>query len=156
MERTILSIAIGTSALLHFHAANAVSSNFFTPILDVTVLVPCANNGAGELVDLNGNGHYTFTTTTTPTAISITTAYRWQLSGLGRLTGAKYQSSWGGQTKESFEGIEFPYHYTSIGTIRVTGQGPSDNFVMRTTIHKTVNADGTVTAYIDNYNVSCR
>ena len=153
---SVLSLAMGACALLPFQAANAGASNFFMPILDVTIFVPCANNGAGELVALNGKGHYTFITTTTPTSETIGTTFQWQLSGIGMLTSLKYRSNWGGQTRETFEGFPLPINFTSDNIIRVFGQGPGSNFILRSTIHKTINADGTVTAKVDNYNVSCK
>ena len=116
-----------------------VSSSF---PLDLLVYIPCADGGAGELVELSGELHDLFHVTFTSSG-----AYRISYSdnpqgitGTGWTTGDKYQGT--GITRDIFGG-------------RIIGQGTGNNFMMHENLHITVNANGTLTAYVDNFSATC-
>lgn len=43
-----------------------------------------------------------------------------------------------------------------MNNFRMIGQGPGNNFAIHQNIHITVNADGEITAQVDNHRVTCR
>jgi hypothetical protein len=72
------------------------------------------------------------------------------ISGFGQTTGAKYQAT--GVTQERFSINPF----TFVNNFRIVGQGPGNNFLVHEVFHVTVNANGTVTAFVDRVSVECR
>ncbi len=79
-----------------------------------------------------------------------------QVSGVGQLTGVKYQGTGvtQGISHTSFDGSS--YVYTQAGNFRIIGQGPGNNFLVHSLIHMTVNANGETTAYVDNFSSECK
>jgi hypothetical protein len=43
-----------------------------------------------------------------------------------------------------------------VNNFRIIGQGTGNNFLVHETFHITVNADGTMTASVDNFSVDCK
>jgi hypothetical protein len=39
---------------------------------------------------------------------------------------------------------------------RIIGQGSGNNFLIHENFHVTINPNGTVTAFVDNFSVDCR
>jgi len=78
------------------------------------------------------------------------------ISGTGETTGAKYQGT--GATQESFTNSfqNGQANETFINNFRIIGQGPGNNFLVHETLHFTINADGTVTVFHDNFSVDCK
>ena len=121
----------------------------------IWVYIPCANGGMGEDVILTGNLHdlyhvtydagggFHFTYLDNPQGIT----------GTGWVTGAKYQAT--GGTHGNVTG-RIGYEETYINNFKIIGQGPGNNFVIHETYHVTVNANGTLTAWIDNFRVECK
>lgn len=119
----------------------------------IGVFIPCVPEPAiltGELhilitstVDNNGGLHFK-------------SHYQPQrLSGFGLVTGDKYQGT--GVTQEHVNihpGLAF--EDTFINNFRMIGQGPGNNFLVHTTFHVTVNANGDVTANVLNTSVDCK
>ena len=69
------------------------------------------------------------------------------------MTGAKYQGTGMTQEQESFRtGFEF----TLVNRFDIIGQGPCNNFSVHETAHITVNANGTLTVFFDNFSVVCK
>src|SRR5258708_23222840 len=80
--------------------ANAAKQVNDTSEINLTVFVPCAAGGAGELVDLSGPLHTLITLTINGNNVSGTAHFQPQgLSGTGETTGDKYQAT--GVTKDS-------------------------------------------------------
>src|SRR5215467_3765370 len=50
----------------------------------------------------------------------------------------------------------FPFNTTLVNNFRIIGQGTGNNFLVHETFHITVNADGTMTAFVDNFSVDCK
>jgi len=149
-----LLLAVG---LLHISVqpvSAEAQSNIKVPV-EIAVFIPCAADGAGELVFLTGNLH-ALVRFTMDQAGGIHAAAHFQpqgISGVGQTTGAKYQAT--GVTQDEFNakrGIQ----ETFINNFRIVGQGPGNNFLIHETFHITFNANGVASASVDNFSVDCR
>ncbi len=151
-----------TSASIHFVRESNVprpDSETFTdeeriPI-ELFVFVPCANGGSGELVYLAGSLHvlYHITLNDRGGYHAKSLAEPQGVSGVGLTTGDRYVGT--GVTQDQFNGT-VGYEFTYINNFRIIGQGKGNNFLVHETYHVTVNANGEVTAYVDNFSVGCR
>ena len=123
--------------------------------VEILVFVPCANGGAGEEVLLSGNIHDVFHVTFTPSgSFRISGSDNPQgVSGIGLTTGAKYQGT--GITRFNFGG-RVGFEETDVNNFRIIGQGPGNNFLIHENFHVTINANGTVTSFHDNFSVECK
>jgi len=70
------------------------------------------------------------------------------VSGEDLFTGAKYQGT--GVTQWEQNG-KVGTEYTYINNFRMIGQGKAPSFLLHQTIHFTINANGELTANVDNY-----
>jgi hypothetical protein len=123
----------------------------------LTVFVSCAANGAGEIVDLNGPLHTLITSTINGSNVSGRFHFQPQgLTGTGETTGAKYQAT--GVTQESFKTSlqNGRATLTYVNNFRIVGQGQGNNYLVHETLHFTVNANGTMTVFHDNFSIDCK
>jgi hypothetical protein len=121
------------------------------------VFIPCANGGAGENVDLSGSLHATTHVTITGNNFHVKYHYQPQgISGIGETTGDKYQAT--GVTQEQYGGsfVNGQFEDTYVDNFRIIGQGPGNNYLIHENIHVTINANGTVTTFIDNFTADCK
>jgi len=134
-------------------AAVSITDNLSVP-LSLTVFIPCANGGSGEDVTLTGtlhilvhltinSGHFTFYEHFQPQGIS----------GNGSLTGDKYQGT--GVTQDMTTAGVVGSTFTLVNNFRMIGQGPGNNFLVHENLHVTVNANGTLTTFVDNLSIEC-
>lgn len=147
-------LAALASAILPANAA--VQVNDRTDI-SLSVFIPCAAGGAGELVDLTGPLHTLITFTINGNNVSGFFHFQPQgISGTGETTGDKYQGT--GVTQESFKTSlqNGQANITSVNNFRIIGQGAGNNFLVHETLHITINADGNVTVFHDNFSVECK
>lgn len=123
--------------------------------VDIVVFVPCANGGAGEIVELTGNLHdlFSFTFDGSGGAHVMQVDNPQGISGTGQTTGAKYQAT--GETLNTFN-AQVGLETTFVNNFKIIGQGPGNNFLIHENFHLTVNANGTVTAFVDNFSVTCK
>jgi hypothetical protein len=131
------------------------SETTITPLIDMPVWIPCANDGAGEWVLLNGNLHtvwhysvnknggYTMFSSTNPQGVS----------GIGEITGLKYQGTGGTRDKTT---VNAGQQFTYINNFRIIGQGPGNNYVVHAVYHFTINANGEITAEVDQFFSDCK
>jgi hypothetical protein len=154
-----MMIIIATVALAAFMAGPAlaaVTTNESVPF-NLTVFVPCANGGAGESVVLSGSLHVLATATINGNNVSSSTHTQPQgVSGLGLTTGDKYRATGVTRYDTNFDNVDFPIVTTYVNNFRIIGQGPGNNFTVHQTIHMTINANGDVTADVDNYKIDCK
>jgi hypothetical protein len=153
-----LSVALALIFALGVTPAQAAATTDITNIseqVDLLVYVPCAAGGAGELVDLSGPLHMLFVTVFDGQGNFHTkTLFQPQgISGTGETTGAMYHAT--GETQDSFNG-KLGYEYTYVNNFKIIGEGTGNNFLVHENIHLTVNANGTLTAYVDNFSAECR
>ena len=125
--------------------------------IDLFVFVPCANGGAGELIVVSGPLHVLFQVTISNTGNVLLYAHFQPqgISGTGFVTGDKYQATGITQSTNTFS-TPFPITFTFVNNFYMIGQGPSNNFKVHETFHFTINANGEVTAFVDNFSVTCQ
>ncbi len=137
---------------------SAVTSQTNTEIpIDIFPFVPCANGGAGELIEVSGPLHVLFQLTISNTGdVLLYTHFQPQgVSGTGFVTGDKYQATGITQSTNTFS-TPFPITFTFVNNFYMIGQGPGNNFKVHETFHFTINANGEVTAFVDNFSVTCQ
>jgi hypothetical protein len=128
-----------------------------TTNVNLTIFVPCAAGGAGEIVDLSGPLHTLIAFTINGNNVSGYFHFQPQgISGIGETTGANYQGT--GVTEETFRNSLQNGHANStfVNNFRIIGQGPGNNYLVHETLHVSVNADGTVTVFHDNFSIDCK
>jgi hypothetical protein len=136
-------------------AAVASTTSMSFPV-DLVVFVDCADGGSGESVALSGNLHSVVHTTVNPNGFTSFWHNQPQgISGVGLTTGDKYQGT--GVTRNRFGGsfVNGQYSDTYVNNYRIFGQGPGNNFTLHETYHVTVNANGDVTADVENVTADC-
>ena len=154
-DRTPTTPSSARSVVPTFSAV-ATNTNFTMPI-DLLVFVPCANGGAGELIEVVGPLHVLSQLTISNTGrLLVYDHFQPQgISGTGFVTGAKYQGTGITQFKNTFGG-PFPITFTFVNNFYMIGQGPKNNFKVHETFHFTINANGEQTALVDNFRVTCQ
>jgi len=137
--------------------ANAAVQENDTTNINLSVFVPCAAGGAGEIVDLNGPLHTLITFTINGNNVSGKFHFQPQgISGVGETTGDKYQAT--GVTQETFKASlqNGQNNLTFVNNFRIIGQGPGNNFLVHENLHLNFNADGTLTVFHDNFSIDCK
>ena len=138
--------------------ANAAKQVNDSTDINLTVFVPCAAGGAGELVDLSGPLHTLITFTINGNNVSGTAHFQPQgLSGTGETTGDKYQAT--GVTKDTSFKLSLQNgqaNQTFVNKFRIIGSGAGNNFLVHEEAHITFNANGTVTVFHDNLSIECK
>jgi len=138
--------------------ANAAKQANDTSEINLTFFVPCAAEGAGELVDLSGPLHTLITFTINRNNVSGTAHFQPQgLCGTGETTDDKYQAT--GVTKDTSFKASFQNgqaQQTFVNNFRIIGTGPGNNFLVHEVTHITINANGIATVLHDNLSVICR
>jgi hypothetical protein len=154
---TIMMFLFAALALFAVQANAAKQVNDMSDI-NLSVFVPCAAGGAGELVDLSGPLHTLITFTINGNNVSGTAHFQPQgISGTGETTGDKYQAT--GVTKDSsFKGSfqNGQYNQTLVNNFRIIGSGLGNNFLVHEEAHIAFNANGTLTVLHDNFSVECK
>src|SRR5512135_867937 len=125
--RALLSVG-PTTAQVGPQAATASTVSQSFPI-SISVFVPCANGGAGEVVNLSGDLHDLFHITYDGQGgVHVKVQDNPQgISGVGLTTGDKYQGT--GVTETEFN-VKVGEEYTSVNNFRIIGQGPGNNFLV--------------------------
>lgn len=157
--RTLRTVPFCVVAILAMLAAPAFAEVTTNEKQDfaTTVFIPCADNGAGELVDLEGTLHVVLTFTINGKNVSGKSHFQPQgVSGTGQTTGDKYQAT--GVTQSTFKNSlqNGQSQTTFINNFRIIGQGPGNNFLVHETMHITINANGEVTVTHDNFSAECK
>ncbi len=139
-----------------FARATTVTDNVKFPV-NIGVFIPCAAGGAGEVVFLSGNLHSLFHLTVNDNNFKIKIHNQPQgISGTGLTTGDKYQGT--GVTQETFGGslVNGQFSDTFVNNFRIIGQGTGNNFLVHQDFHITFNANGELTASVDNFRAECK
>jgi len=156
------TLAIAITCLVAVVAIVVVPSNAAVQVNDktvisLTVFVPCAAGGAGEIVDLSGTLHTLISFTINGSNVSGKFHFQPQgISGTGETTGDKYQGT--GVTQETFKTSlqNGQANLTFVNNFRMIGQGPGNNFLVHENLHINVNANGTLTVFHDNFSIDCK
>jgi hypothetical protein len=155
MKKKLVFLAMVLVLLAGLPAYSAVDTNISIPVA-ITVFIPCAVGGTGEFVTLSGDLHILISTTVNANHISLDSHFQPQgISGVGSVSGDKYQGT--GITRTSIEAdvTLMPFIFTFVNNFKIIGQGPGNNFLVHQNVHITVNANGTVTASVDNFSTEC-
>jgi hypothetical protein len=117
--------------------------------------VPCAVGGEGELIELTGQLHDLFHVTSDNSGgFHIEFEDNPQdVTGTGQTTGDKYQAT--GVTQDEAY-IKVGFQATFINNFHIIGPGPENNFLVHDNAHITVNADGEVISFHDNFSIECK
>ncbi len=159
MKKNIVTMLFVFAALALFTVpADAAKQVNDVTDIDLAVFVPCADGGAGELVDLSGRLHTMIHFTINGNNVSGVGHFQPQgISGTGETTGDKYQAT--GMTKDSSFKLSFQNgqaNQTFVNNFRIIGQGPGNNLLVHEVAHITFNANGTVTVSYDNFSAECK
>jgi hypothetical protein len=155
-SRSLIISAFAVLLLTGVPAYAAVVTNSSIPIT-LDVFVPCANGGAGEVIEVSGFLHVlTSTTFDKNGGVHVSEQFNPQgVTGFGLTTGDKYNAT--GLTREDFSTTSSGVvQFTFINRFDMVGQGPGNNFSVHETEHVTTLPDGTVTVLFDNFSITCR
>ena len=156
---TQLLVAFPTQAATPFNSplppALTETSSVKVPA-NIYVFADCALGGQGEEIYLAGNLHIVSHTTLDPNGgYHSTLSFQPQgISGVGSTSGDKYQAT--GITRYSDNYLNLPYTTTYVNNFRIIGQGPGNNYLVHETYHITINANGELTAFVDNWSIDCK
>jgi hypothetical protein len=159
MKTYVRLVTMCIAALFVFLVAPASADVVVNDKTDIslTVFIPCAAGGAGEVVDLSGPLHTLISFTINGNNVSGKFHFQPQgISGTGETTGDKYQGT--GVTQLSFKSSlqSGQANFTFVNNFRIIGQGSGNNFLVHETLHFTINANGAVTVFHDNFSVDCK
>jgi hypothetical protein len=134
--------------------SSSFTSSASVPI-EIVTFVPCAADGAGELVALSGSLHLLshFTEDGAGGFHVMNEANPQGVSGTGLTTGDTYHGT--GVTRSNFNAHGLPFNQTFVNNFRIIGEEPGNNFMVHQNLHITVNANGEMTAFVDNFRVDC-
>ena len=123
---------------------------------DIVTFVSCADQGQGELVFLSGNLHILFHLNISASGnVSFKDHFQPQgVSGSGQTTGDTYHGTGVTQDKNHFGQVGQAISF--IDNFRIIGQGSNNNFTLHENFHVTVNANGTITTFVDNISADCK
>ena len=74
------------------------------------------------------------------------------VTGVGETTGSVSQAT--GETDEE-RNVQVGIQDTFVNNFKIIGHALASNFLVHENIHITILADGTVTASVDNFSVTC-
>jgi hypothetical protein len=133
-------------------AQAAVTVNTRVPI-DLLVTIPCT----GDTVELTGPLHILSSFTINANQVSgYDHAQPQGVSGTDLTTGAKYQGTGVTQDQFSLRLVNGQAQFSSVNNFKIIGQGSAANYLVHENTHLTFNANGTVTANVDNFSLSCQ
>jgi hypothetical protein len=137
-------------------SATSMTTNIKTPV-DVAVVVPCANGGAGEVVYFSGATHHLIHLTFDGAGGFHIVSYdsHQSLYGTGETTGATYRGTVAAQTHTNHGTDALPFTFTYVAAYQIIGQGPYDNLVLHVSNHFTINPDRTITAVAYHFRATC-
>jgi hypothetical protein len=107
----------------------------------------------GETVIISGDSHVVVHLTSNPNHTTFKTHIQFQLSGTSA-SGIKFNAN---ETVDSIENTSTgaAQVLNSVGQLHLISQGSTDNLVVRTTIHVTINANGEITATSFEFTTEC-
>jgi hypothetical protein len=132
---------VGMPTGVHGQAVGTMQNLAFP--VTIAAFVPCANDGAGEIVQLAGDLHVLMHTVANKSGITFKAHFQPQgITGTGTDSGDKYQGT--GVTQQtvtsSDPGADLTFSF--VNNFRIIGQGPGNNLMVHETFHVTVNARG--------------
>jgi hypothetical protein len=154
IRKVAVLAASAAAALVTANLAQAaVSSNVSVPLATST-FVPCANGGAGEVVNLAGSLHILSSATVDSAGgVHGTLVFNPQdVSGVGSVSGVSYRGT--GATLSTFT-AKVGAVTTLVNNFRIVGAGGAATLQVHENAVFVVNANGTLTASVDDVSVTC-
>jgi hypothetical protein len=154
-RKTVLAgVGLLAGLLLSLPATAAVITNASFPF-SLTVFVPCAAGGMGEVVELTGRLHDTFGVTANSNGLFHLEVHDnpQGVSGIGQTTGDRYKAT--GMTRFQIVS-DAPYEIISVDNFKIIGPGPGNNFTVHDNLHIRIDGEGQVTAFHDNFRAQCK
>lgn len=136
-------------------ALNASTSNLVP--FQMGAWVGCANGGAGETVDLEGQLRFMTHTSTDADGGTFerTHVQPWQVWGVGQVTGARYKGV--GLTHEQVYQVPTgEARYSFVNNFRLIGKGPGNNLHMHTVTHMSTDESGVMVASVALESAECK
>ncbi len=129
----------------------------FVELEDFGVFIPCALDGAGEVVFLQGSlmNVFHFTEDQAGGFNVRSSANPQDVSGYGATSGDLYQGTGNGSSHDHFTISGVPYIGSFINNFRIIGQGSGNNLMIHENGQFTVNANGDLTVSNVNFSASC-
>jgi hypothetical protein len=138
-----------------FGGASTQTQSVTIPLV-LSVFIPCANQGSGEIVDFSGSLHVVTSSTVNGNNIHLNQLFNPQgVKGVGETTGDVWNAT--GETRQDTTASvsSFPFTITYVNNFKlIDGRGGS--YLVHEDFHVTVNADGTTTAFHDNLTFTCK
>jgi hypothetical protein len=134
-------------------AAETTTESYFT-VTNAVRFVPCANGGAGEVVDISGTVHRVEHVTETENGFHLVLHANPIVTGVGRTTGDTYQARGGFNLSFNVGPGETE---TVRDVFKLVGPGPNNNLTVTfAKFHYTINANGElVVLNEDAFSVEC-
>jgi len=148
---------MAAAALFGIQAARAEVVQNDSFVLDFAPFVPCANDGAGEVVHLHGPLHVLVSFTINGNHVRGKTHYQPQgLSGIGEISGDSYQGT--GATQSHFNGSfkQGVFVVTTVNNFRIIGRGRDNNLLVHENVHYRITPDGQFQSVHDNFSIDCK
>jgi hypothetical protein len=141
-----IALVVGGGYIWAPTAQAAQTINLTAPVAGV------ATNGCpgSEPVQLSGYSHEVFVLSDSGNLLHYSLNFQ-GVKGIGLLTGTTYKINLNIEVTNSVSGTETTSLYHGV----TVGPGPNNNDLFSAQFHITVNPDGTVTAYFDNFFENC-
>ncbi|HKZ86269.1 MAG TPA: hypothetical protein VJ793_21765 [Anaerolineae bacterium] len=157
--RLVLLILIGLAVALGLGQTRLAWAEATTVTTNTTLMIDRLLPGAeacGEDIHLSGPVKALFHVTLDPSGgfHSVTVFNPQGVTGVGLTSGATYQGT--GETSFFSNGRALPSQFTFENNFKIIGHGPANNLLVHETFHVTVNPDGTVTAFVNNFSSKCK
>ena len=152
LRRLIIFLAVVACGLLAISSASAMAVTEKIPF--DFVLAP--EEGCGEAIQLSGTllAHFSLTETSSGN-VEVGFHFNPQgITGVGLTSGATYHATGvtrGTTTTRAKGGISD----TFVNSFKIIGEGTAPNFLETDVIHLTVNAEGVVTAMVEQSTIRC-
>ena len=143
-------------AFLAFGVTPAQASNVVNVTIHVPAHVEINPCFPADVVNLNGDIHIVITSTSAGNgSYRVNNHLNSQLKGTSITTGTKYVNS-ENKDDEWYARPPFPAVHTQTYDFRFLSQSDTPNYVLRMTMHETVNANGVPTATVDKFSMDCK
>ena len=128
---------------------------------ELRYLIPCANGGAGEFVNFTGTLHVVLHSSIDANGVEHFKLLRHprQCRGIGETTGDVYLALGGTKwvnAQNPPDYLEMDQTASWVNTANFIGKGSGGKFIVHWTRHVTLNANGEMTAWIDNTHIECK
>jgi hypothetical protein len=155
MRRLFLACILATALALPLAGAVGAAAETVTTVEQVPIafVIP----GCGEPIALSGTLHVvTHITSDAAGGLHLASQSNPQgVTGENLVTGARYQGTGVGRFNTNLP-AGGASEFTAVDSFKIIGRGPTDNYLVQSVFHVTINPDGTVTTEVVQGSVSCR